>query len=48
MTEATVQLSEVVGVPKASPVAVQLEFVTTVTVGGHVIIGFMVSITVTN
>ena len=46
-TLATLQLSEVVGVPKLTPVAVQPLFVVAVTFAGHVIIGATLSVTVT-
>ena len=41
VTEATEQLSAVVGVPRATPVAVQREFVVVFTFAGAVIIGFI-------
>jgi hypothetical protein len=47
VTEATPQLSAVVGVPRATPVAVQPVFVLAVTFAGHVMVGFTLSLTVT-
>ena len=48
VTEATEQLSAVTGVPRTTPVAVQPVFVFTVTFAGAVIVGNVVSTTVTN
>jgi hypothetical protein len=42
------QLSLAVGVPKVTPVAVHPEFVKAVTVAGAIIVGFVLSTTVTN
>ncbi len=47
VTLATEQLSAVTGVPNATPVAVQAEFVLTVNAAGAVIVGFTLSTTVT-
>ncbi len=47
VTEATEQLSAVVGVPRLTPVAVQPEFVVTLTVAGQVIVGGTLSVTFT-
>jgi hypothetical protein len=47
VTEATPQLSEVTGVPRATPVAVQPVLVVAVTLAGHVITGRILSETVT-
>ena len=47
VTEATEQLSAVVGVPKATPVAVQPELVLADRADGAVIVGFTLSVTVT-
>ena len=47
VTEATEQLSAVTGVPRATPVAVQAELVVVFTVAGAVIVGLMLSVTVT-
>ena len=46
-TFATLQLSEVIGVPKLTPVAIQPLFVVAVTFDGHVITGATLSVTVT-
>ena len=48
VTEAILQLSLVIGVPNETPVAVHPVFVTVKTVGGHVIVGVTLSVTVTN
>ncbi len=45
MTEATEQLSAVVGVPRLTPVAVQAELVVTLTVAGQVMVGGTLSVT---
>ena len=47
VTLATLQLSEVDGVPRFTPVAVQPVFVITALFGGQVIVGFTLSVTVT-
>ena len=47
VTEATPQLSAVVGVPSVTPNALHDEFALTVTLAGAVIVGFCVSLTVT-
>ena len=47
VTEATEQLSAVVGVPNATPVAVQPVLVVVDTAAGAVIVGFELSVTVT-
>ena len=47
VTEATLQLSEVTGVPKATPVAVQPVLVTVVTLTGQAITGATLSFTIT-
>ena len=47
VTEATLQLSDVTGVPRLTPVAVHNVFVVTETVAGHVIVGSTLSVTVT-
>jgi hypothetical protein len=47
LTLATPQLSEVEGVPRLTPVAVQPVFVVAFTVAGQVIVGFILSVTVT-
>jgi hypothetical protein len=47
VTEATPQLSAVVGVPRATPVAVQPVLVVAVTFAGQVMVGFTLSLTVT-
>ena len=47
VTEATEQLSEVVGVPNETPVAVQPELVLADTAAGAMMLGFTLSITVT-
>ena len=47
VTEATEQLSLVVGVPNETPVAVQPEFVVTFLAAGAVMVGFTLSVTVT-
>ncbi len=47
VTEATEQLSAVVGVPRTTPVAVQAVFVVAATFDGAVMRGFSLSITVT-
>lgn len=47
VTEATEQLSLVVGVPNETPVAVQPEFVVTFLAAGAVMLGFTLSVTVT-
>ena len=46
--EATVQLSEVKGLPKETPVAVHPELVKTATSAGQVIAGATLSVTVTS
>jgi hypothetical protein len=48
VTEATWQLSLVVGVPKVTPTAVHPTLVTVKTVPGHVIVGLTLSVIVTN
>ena len=47
VTEATEQLSPVVGVPRATPVAVQPVLVVVATFAGPVIVGFTLSVMVT-
>ena len=47
LTDATPQLSAVVGVPKVTPVAVQLVLVVAFTFAGQVIVGSTLSVTVT-
>jgi hypothetical protein len=47
VTEATEQLSAVVGVPRATPVAVQAVLVVVVILAGAEIVGFTLSVTVT-
>ena len=47
VTQATEQLSPVVGVPRAKPVAVQAVLVVVAMLAGAVIVGFMLSVTVT-
>ena len=47
VTEATLQLSPVVGVPKLTPVAVQPLFVVAFTSAGAVIVGLILSFTIT-
>ena len=47
VTEATEQLSAVVGVPRTTPVAVQAEFVVAATFDGAVMVGFTLSVTFT-
>ena len=47
VTEATPQLSAVVGVPSETPVAVQAVLVVAVTLAGHVMVGITLSDTVT-
>ena len=47
VTDATLQLSAVVGVPKETPVAVQPELVFTLLFDGAVIVGTIMSVTVT-
>jgi hypothetical protein len=47
LTEATPQLSAVVGVPNETPVAVQLVLVVAVTLAGQVMVGSTLSVTVT-
>ena len=47
VTEATPQLSAVVGVPSETPVAVQAVLVVAVTLAGHVMVGSTLSETVT-
>ncbi len=47
VTEATEQLSAVVGVPRTTPVAVQAVFVVAATFDGAVMLGFSLSVTVT-
>ena len=47
VTEATEQLSAVVGVPRTTPVAVQAVFVVVATFDGAVMVGLMVSSTIT-
>ena len=46
--EATEQLSEVEGVPKETPVAVQPSLVNTATSAGQVMVGATLSVTVTS
>ena len=48
VTEATLQLSLVVGVPRLTPVAVHAVFVVVVTSAGEVIVGLTLSFTVTS
>ena len=47
VTEETLQLSPVVGAPKATPVAVQPVLVVVFILVGQVIVGFTLSVTVT-
>ena len=47
VTEATPQLSAVVGVPRARPVLVHPEFVVVLIADGAVIVGLTLSVTVT-
>ena len=47
VVEATEQLSAVVGIPKTTPVAVQAVLVVAVTLAGAVIVGKILSVTVT-
>ena len=47
VTDATVQLSAVVGVPRFTPVAVQAVLVNVLMFAGQVIVGKMLSVTVT-
>ena len=47
VTEATPQLSAVVGVPKETPVAVQAVLVVADTLAGQVMLGGILSVTVT-
>ena len=47
VTEATEQLSAVIGVPRTTPIAVQAEFVVAVTFDGAVMLGLIVSSTIT-
>ena len=47
VTEATPQLSAVVGVPKITPVAVQVVLVTVTMFAGHIIVGLTLSVMVT-
>ena len=47
VTDATVQLSFVTGVPRTTPVAVQPLFVVAATLAGQVIVGLTLSVTVT-
>ena len=46
LTDATPQLSAVVGVPRTTPVAVQFVFVVAFTLAGHVMVGSVTSTTV--
>ena len=48
VTEEIMQLSEVMGVPKEIPVALQALLVAVIIVGGHVIVGFILSLIVTD
>ena len=48
VTEATLQLSVVTGVPKDTPVAVHPLLIVMIFAGGQVIIGLIVSLIVTN